>query len=249
VAFEDHFSRVSSDYSRYRPRYPAALFEWLASLTRHALAWDCATGSGQAASGLALHFEQVVATDASADQIAAATPLANVEYRVAAAERSGLPDESADVVTCAQALHWLPREAFYTEVRRVLRRDGVIAVWGYHVPIVGDSEIDREIRRFHHEVVGPFWPAARQLVEDRFTTIAFPFNEISAPSFDMRASWTLEDYASYLGTQSATDRYRQAHAGHDPVPAFVSAVGEAWGGLNHRRDVQFPMFVRAGRRE
>ncbi len=247
--FEDHFSRVSADYARYRPRYPAALFDWLASLTeRHALAWDCATGGGQAAAGLATHFERVVATDASSSQVADAVRLANVEYRVAPAERSGLEPGSVDLVTCAQALHWLPREVFYDEVDRVLTREGALAVWGYHVPIVGDAAIDAHIRHFHYEVVGPFWPPARRIVEDRFTTIDFPFAEIPAPEFDMRVRWTLSDYAGYLGTQSATDRYREAHGGYDPVPAFVTAVAAAWGGLDRSRDVQFPLFVRAGRR-
>ena len=248
MSFQDHFSRVSADYSRYRPRYPAALFDWVASLTpRHGLAWDCATGSGQAAAGLASYFERVVATDASAAQIANAAPVPNVEYRIAPADRSGLATSSVDLVTCAQALHWLPLEAFYAEVRRVLTREGAVAVWGYHVPVVDDGEVDRHIRHFHHVVVGPYWPAARQIVEDRFTTIPFPFDEVAAPAFEMRVRWTLDDYAKYLGTQSATDRYREAHAGREPVPAFVAAVAEAWGGPDRERDVHFPLFVRAGR--
>ena len=248
MTFQDHFSRVSADYSRYRPRYPAALFDWLASLTpRRTLAWDCATGSGQAATGLAAHFERVIATDASAAQIANAVRLPNVEYRIAAAEQSGLDAATVDLVTCAQALHWLPLAAFYAEVRRVLSYTGVIAVWGYHVPVVDDGEVDRHIRHFHNVVVGPCWPAARQIVEDRFTTIPFPFDEITAPAFEMRVQWTLDDYARYLGTQSATDRYREAHDGLDPVPAFVAAVEAAWGGRERLRDVLFPMFARAGR--
>lgn len=247
MQFEDHFSRVSADYSRYRPRYPAALFDWLGALTpRHALAWDCATGGGQAATGLAAHFSRVVATDASSSQIAEAVQLPNVEYRVAAAERSGLESGSVDLVTCAQALHWLPRDAFYDEVRRVLTSQGVLAVWGYHVPVVGNAEITRHIHHFHYDVVGPYWPPGRQIVEDRFTTIDFPFAEIAAPEFEMRVRWTLDDYARYLGTQSATDRYREAR-GEDPVPAFVAAVTKAWGGSEQVQDVLFPLFVRAGR--
>lgn len=249
MSFQDHFSRVSGHYARYRPRYPPALFEWLASLTpRHALAWDCATGNGQAAVGLSRHFRRVVATDASAEQVANAATAVNIEYRVAPAEQSGLDPASVDVITCAQALHWLPRDAFYDEVRRVLRRKGVVAVWGYHVPIVEDEAIARQIRHFHDVVVGPYWPPDRQIVLDRFTTIAFPFTEIEPPDFDMRCHWTLEDYAKYLGTQSATDRYRQAHDGHDPVPAFVEDVRNRWGGLDTPRDVIFPLFLRAGRR-
>jgi ubiquinone/menaquinone biosynthesis C-methylase UbiE len=248
VTFHDHFSRVSDRYARYRPHYPAALFEWLASLPRrHDLAWDCATGNGQAAVGLSSYFQRVVATDASAEQVANAAIGANIDYRVAPAEQSGLQGNSVDVVTCAQALHWLPRDAFYREVRRVLCDDGVIAVWGYHIPIVGDEAVDQHIRRFHDVVVGPYWPPARQIVLDRFTTIPFPFEEIQPPAFDMCCHWTLDDYAKYLGTQSATDRYRQAHAGEDPVPAFVDAVASAWGGLDAPRDVIFPLFIRAGR--
>jgi SAM-dependent methyltransferase len=248
VNFQDHFSRVSSRYARYRPHYPAALFEWLAShVPRHHLAWDCATGSGQAAAGLAAHFSHVVATDASAEQIDSAAPAAHVEYRVAPAEASGLASGSVDLVTCAQALHWLPRDAFYAEVRRVLRDDGLVAVWGYHIPVVGDEAIDSHIRHFHDVVVGPYWPPARKIVLDRFTTISFPFAEIEPPPFDMRCHWTLDDYAKYLGTQSATDRYREAHGGHDPVPSFVETVAGPWGGLDCTRDVMFPLFLRAGR--
>lgn len=248
MTFQDHFSRVSDRYARYRPHYPAALFEWLASMTpRHDLAWDCATGSGQAAVGLGAQFSRVVATDASAEQVASAIPAVNVEYRTAPANDSRLETASVDLVTCAQALHWLPRDAFYAEARRVLRPGGLIAVWGYHIPVVCDETIDRHIRHFHDVVVGPHWPAARQIVLDRFTTIAFPFAEIEPPTFDMRCRWTLDDFAAYLGTQSATDRYRRAHGGHDPVPAFVEAIAAVWGGLDTPRDVLFPLFMRAGR--
>jgi len=69
--FADHFSATAAAYATFRPRYPDALFEWLAAIApSRECAWDCATGSGQAASGLARHFEQVVATDPSAAQLA-----------------------------------------------------------------------------------------------------------------------------------------------------------------------------------
>jgi SAM-dependent methyltransferase len=245
MTFNDHFSRVSEHYARHRPRYPAALFDWLAAAApRHGLAWDCATGNGQAAVGLADRFKRVVATDASADQLRHATSDPRIEYRVADAGRSGLDDRSVDLVTCAQAVHWLPREAFFVEARRVLASDGLIAVWGYHVAATGDDAIDRAIRHFHDVVVGPYWPPERRLVLDRLMTIAFPFDEVAAPAFEMRCQWSLDDFAQYLGTQSATDRYRQAH-GTDPVPAFVAEVAERWASQSVR-DVTFPVFMRAG---
>ena len=115
--FKDHFSAASGRYAAYRPDYPAALFEWLAGLCdRHDTAWDCATGSGQAALGLAPHFRRVVATDASAEQVRHAVAHPSIDYRVAQAEDSGLADHSVDLVTVAQAAHWFDLPRFYAEV-------------------------------------------------------------------------------------------------------------------------------------
>src|SRR4029077_8666035 len=80
---------IRSEYAKFRPHYPDELFEHLASISaRHELAWDCATGNGQAAVGLARHFEKVIATDASAQQIESAEPDKRISYRVAPAEAS-----------------------------------------------------------------------------------------------------------------------------------------------------------------
>jgi len=247
VTFHDHFSKVSEGYAKHRPHYPAALFDWLAATVEtRELAWDCATGNGQAAVGLADSFTRVVATDASADQLRHATMRPNIEYRQAGAEASGLPTDSADLVTCAQAMHWLPRDAFFAEARRVLHRESVIAVWGYHIPIVGEQAVDAAIRHFHDEVVGPYWPPERRLVLDRFATIEFPFSQVAAPEFEMRCAWTLDDFAQYLGTQSATNRYRSVQ-GTDPVPELVATVEASWGDRQLVRDVYFPVFMRVGR--
>ena len=89
--FKDHFSDQSAQYARHRPHYPAELFRFLAKLTTHRrLARDCATGSGQTAVALSKHFDEVIATDASAAQIDAAVAHTGVSYRVAGAEDSGL---------------------------------------------------------------------------------------------------------------------------------------------------------------
>src|SRR5829696_2139968 len=97
--FEDHFSKQSQTYAQYRPTYPAQIYAYLASLTpEHTLAWDCGTGNGQAALGLAEHYQKVHASDASADQIARAVPHERVEYHVEPAEHVSLPDSSTDLV-------------------------------------------------------------------------------------------------------------------------------------------------------
>jgi len=122
---KDHFSSASGRYAAYRPDYPAALFAWLADqCVERDTAWDCATGSGQAALGLAPHFSRVIATDASAEQIRHAEIHPAIAYRVAPAEASGLADRSVDLVTVAQAAHWFDLPRFYAEVTRVLKRGG-----------------------------------------------------------------------------------------------------------------------------
>ncbi len=98
MSFADHFSSVSAAYAAFRPRYPDALFDFLAQAApaRDAV-WDAGTGSGQAAVGLARHFTRVLATDASSNQIEHATPDSRVSYRVCPAEACDLDDGSVDL--------------------------------------------------------------------------------------------------------------------------------------------------------
>ena len=64
-------------------------------------------GSGQAAVAIAKRYATVIAQDPSAEQLSAAQPQgANVSFQVAAAEATGQPDASFDLVTVAEALHW-----------------------------------------------------------------------------------------------------------------------------------------------
>jgi hypothetical protein len=69
MAFQDHFSAQADAYARFRPTCPDALSAWLVSrVPTRALAWDCGTGSGQAAVALAAHFTQVIASDPGREQ-------------------------------------------------------------------------------------------------------------------------------------------------------------------------------------
>lgn len=246
--FSDHFSGVAGAYAEFRPRYPDGLFDWLArAAPGRRLAWDCATGSGQAAVPLARHFESVVATDASADQVAAATPDPRVRYRVAPAEQSGLASGSADLVTVAQALHWFDRPAFYREAARVLREEGLLAVWTYGHPRLDDSAADAVFQEFYSGTVGPCWPPERALVDAGYRTIEFPFEEIDPPAFEMETRWPLAGLIGYVGTWSATTRFRATH-GIDPVPALARDLAAAWGDPETPRRIRWPLAIRAGRR-
>jgi SAM-dependent methyltransferase len=246
ASFHDHFSGVSSAYAAFRPRYPAELFARLAELApARKSAWDAGTGSGQAARGLAEHFETVWATDASAAQLAQAPAHPRVHYRVAPAQASGLPDGSVDLVTVAQALHWFDRKRFYGEVRRVLRPAGVLAAWCYDLMHIG-PEIDALVHTFYTETVGPYWPPQRRLVEARYRTLEFPFDRIEIPPVIMDAELDLDELAGYMRTWSAVTRYREAK-GVDPVPRIIESLKSFWGPSETRRRVEWPLTILAGR--
>lgn len=245
--FADHFSSVAPAYAAARPSYPDALLAYVARCAparRHA--WDCGAGSGQATRALAQRFDHVTASDASAAQLGQAAPLANVEYRVAPAERSGLPDGCVDLVAVAQALHWFDVPAFFAEARRVLVPGGAVAVWCYGMQHVGDEAVDRILSRFYTDTVGPYWPPERRLVETGYRTLAFPFEELRPPAFEMSVAWPLTDLLAYIRTWSATVRYGQTH-GRDPVAALGDELVAHWGPPGSSRTVHWPLSVRVGR--
>jgi len=244
--FQDQFSNHAACYAQARPGYLPELFAYLAELVpQHRLAWDAGTGNGQAAIGLAAHFERVIATDASAAQIAHAVRHERIEYRVATAEEADLESASVDLVTVAQAMHWFGLDAFYANVRRVLAPGGCIAVWCYTLPQVNEA-VDVVMMHLYRDITGPFWPADRKHVEERYETIPFPFAEIRpVPPFACRFDWTLGEYLNYLTSWSGSQGYKRKH-GADPVELVRGEFESAWGGAE-RRVVSWPIYLRAGR--
>lgn len=243
-AFKDHFSERSDQYARYRPEYPAALFEYLASLCVHRVrAWDCATGSGQVARALTFWFDEVVATDASEQQLKAALPHTGVRYHVAPAEDSGLDDASIDLVTVGQALHWFDFDRFYREAERVLVAGGILSAWCYeHCRVT--PECDTIIDRLYTDKLDGYWPPERRLIERRYADVELPGEAIEVPGFDMQLEWTADDLLGYVGTWSACRRYAARH-GEDPVATIAEELRDAWG--PESRPARWPLTVLASR--
>ena len=240
------FSDRAASYAAFRPDYPPALCEFIATLAPHRrLAWDCGTGSGQAAVALTRYFDRVIATDASAAQLAHARPHERVEYRVALAEDSGLPDRSVALATVAQALHWFDLDRFYPEVRRVLAAGGALAVWSYGDPVLDDPELDAALQRFSKETLAPYWHPGRQHVRDSYRGLPFPFVEVATPRLTLERLWTLAEFSGYVRTWSAVGRSVGA-LGPDPVAPLEAELARRWGGSSARHMVRWPLSVRAG---
>jgi SAM-dependent methyltransferase len=245
VTFQDHFSETAAAYAQFRPRYPDRLMDWLAERAAgRGLAWDAATGNGQAAVALADRFARVVATDASARQIANAVPHPRIEYRVARAEEGGLEPASCDLVTVAQALHWLEPAAFFAAAERALKPGGLIAVWCYVEPRLVDGDVDRALQEFA-AVVRRYWPHERQITEDGYRSIPFPFAEVDAlPAIELEMTPTLAEFVGYLRTWSATRRFVVAHR-DDPVLVVERRLAGVWP-AGERRTLRWPLHIRAG---
>ncbi len=247
MRFKDHFSGHSESYARYRPTYPSALYEFLASLVIESdLAWDCATGSGQAARGLSPYFDRVIASDASENQVKNAENPGNIEYRVFRAEDADIRDKTVDLVTVAQALHWFDFDSFYREASRVLKRDGIMAVWTYRIHEI-EKEIDAIVTRFYGDVVGPFWPPERKHVESGYDTIPFPFDEIPSPEFSMELQWQLDDLLGYIESWSAVQRYKE-RKGENPIPLLRKELEKPWENPEKARTVRWPLTIKIGRK-
>jgi ubiquinone/menaquinone biosynthesis C-methylase UbiE len=242
--FKDYFSNQAAIYAKARPTYPDALFQWLSlQCTAHNLVWDCATGNGQAAVSLARYFDKVIATDASDRQIENAIEYEGVTYKTVAAEMSGLETDCYDLVTVAQAAHWFDLPLFYKECSRVLKPNGVLSVWSYSEAQI-NSEIDEVTERFMYGFLGSFWPENRNLVRNKYQSLYFPFQRITAPEFYCEAKWNREEWMEYVRTWSAYQLYCKKY-GTPPDEVLLEALKPIWKDGKVSKRIRWPIHLLA----
>lgn len=199
-------TQQAAQYSLHRPTYPPPLFAAILAAVppqHRRLAVDVGTGSGQAAVELAAHFDRVIGQDGSAAQLQHANRgPPNVEYQLADACATGLPDGCADLVTVAQALHWFSGPAFYREVRRVLAPQGVLACWTYGVPVLlaPDHPAHAVLLDFYSGTLGPYWAPERRHVERNYADIGpvvgADFGRLQRLAFEDARQQSLDDFVS-----------------------------------------------------
>ena len=218
------FSIASDAYAKNRPQYPPELFGWLADQCEDRnVAWDCATGNGQAALGLARHFAAVEATDISPEQIEHGFPAANVTYSVQPAEHTRFPNGTFDLVAVAQGLHWFDFGLFWPEVSRTAKRGAFFCAWGYD-RFEGDAELEASLFTPVLAILDPFWAPQNRIMWRGYRSdeIAFPFARVDAPAFTIEVRWTVQEIVDHMRTWSA---YKKASA--DPGLAHQIAALEA----------------------
>lgn len=248
MEFKDYFSAQSEVYAKSRPHYPNELFKFLASLVpEHKLAWDCATGNGQAAIVLADYFDKVIATDGSEQQIKNAVPHEKVNYAIALADNSGIASGTVDLVTIASALHWMDFEAFYKEVNRVLKPGGVFAAWAYYKSYI-DEKIDPIVKYLSKDILGEYWPPERDYITNYYNTIPFPFNRMETPVFNTSVMANYGFLIGYMNSWSSTQQYIRINH-KDPVDLIKKDLENAWGDLTATKKITWDTILKVGRKE
>lgn len=246
MTFQDYFSKQAKVYSQHRPGYPAALFEYLASLApSQDLAWDCGTGNGQAALELAKLFRQVIATDASSEQIEHAFPHERVDYRVEKSEQTTIESGTVDLITVGTAVHWFDFEGFYREVRRVAKPNAILAVWTYELPKI-EPRVDEWLENLLRVTLKDYWPDRFRYVDKRYRPLPFPFEEIQPPRFAMETRWDLNCLVGFVASWSGTRRFIDA-VGHQPFETKIDELRQIWGNESLEKLLNWTLHFRVGR--
>ncbi|MBL3658855.1 class I SAM-dependent methyltransferase [Fulvivirga sediminis] len=238
---KDNFSTQAKGYAQYRPDYPQDLYNSIfARLSSYSCAWDCATGNGQVALQLAEKFDKVIATDISQTQLDNAVKHENIKYHIASAENSLLPDQSVDLITVAQAIHWFNHNAFLKEARRVAAPQAWLCYFGYGLIDINE-EANKIIRHIHDVVIGPYWDPERAILMNEYDDISFGLNHYEKQYFKYTLPWTIEHMEGYLNTWSSVQKYIKEH-NENPVPAVIKHLKEVW----KENTITFPIFLHCG---
>lgn len=127
------FADRAGDYAKARPTYPRALVDALLAPfddPTAVLAADVGAGTGVFSRLLAERGVRTIAVEPNGAMRAAASPHPLIEWRDGTGESTGLPDRSIDLVTVAQAFHWMRAEDALRELHRVLKPGATLAlVW------------------------------------------------------------------------------------------------------------------------
>jgi SAM-dependent methyltransferase len=198
---EPDFGATAGDYARHRAGFPDSLFERLAALgigRAGQAVVDLGTGTGSLARGFARRGCRVIGIDPAPEMLQAARALeadagVRVEYRVARAERTGLPDAACDVVTAGQCWHWFDRPRAAAEVARILRNDGALVIAHFDwIPLAGN------VVRATEELIeqrNPAWKMGRGLGVHPLWLRDLGeagYRELETFSYDMQVPYTPE---------------------------------------------------------
>ena len=251
-------------YSKYRPTYPKNLLTILSGyFTRNGcgddLVVDVGCGSGQSTFQLTEYFSQCIGVDISKAQIDEAQIKReqeghrNVRFMVGNGVDLPLETSSANVVTIAQAWHWLADvKKFYSECNRVLKSKGCLAVYGYGNVQLLEKSCDSLVQNFYQNTLKGCWHKERHHIDNQYAEVDLPFVNTERHDIEMTKSFPLDDFFGYLSSWSGYQKYCELNPGNTELEALRDTVmkqlSESEGSDGIVKTV-FPVFVLLGQKK
>ena len=234
----------AASYAAFRPTYPTSLYNAVLAFHRgpKGLCIDLGCGTGIVTREMASRFDRVIGTDPSPNMIKQAREqtsrdkgLVNVEFREGSAESSPfLQDASVDCIVAGQAAHWFNYEKLWPELKRILRKGGTVAFWGYKDPALVDFPkatkiLDRNKYGEDPETLGPYWSMpGRRYVQEKLRVIqptAADFEDVERIEYEpachgrrsgegtifMEKNLTIAEMKDYYRTWSSYHGWQEAH--------------------------------------
>jgi ubiquinone/menaquinone biosynthesis C-methylase UbiE len=240
------FSSLSESYQKFRPSIPKLFFDFLfTTVYEQGRAWDCAAGTGQNSKALKAGFKNVAATDISSQMIKKAQRHSGINHCVAQSECACFKDQIFDLVLVAQAIHWFDLPMFYNEVKRVLKKDGIIAAVAYGFSSIEQS-IDLILEKFRFQFLDPYWHPRAKMVFEGYQNLSFPFEEIEIEPIHLKIRWNMYELLGFMRTWSGVKKFIEDH-NEDPVLKIVDVLEREWGNPESKKELTFPLYTRIGK--
>lgn len=240
------FEENGSQYAAFRPDYPTELVKALSNIAKqHRTAWDVGCGSGQLTSLLNQHFTKVIGTDPSEEQLKFAKKLDGIHYLQEPAEQTSIESNSVNLIVAAQAAHWFSLDKFYNEVIRVADKEATIALISYGVPYI-EASVNSCFQQGYWQSIHKFWPKERAHVENGYSELPFPFQELHFPDCFIHQEMNFHQLVSYISTWSAYKKAQELDE-LEVFQSFLEQLSKCWGDLTQSYKVTWPISVKAGK--
>jgi len=204
----------------FHPRVVGRVKELLSMDERLPLGLDVCCGTGLSSIALKELAARVVGVDASADMLALAPKEAGLTFLLAEAERLPFGEDSFDIVSICQALHWLDRRKFLAEARRILPAGGWLVV--YDNFMTGRMAEREEFRDWFKESYVERFPSPRR------DWVLFDANGAEAEGFSLRHEERFENVIAF--TPAALINLLTTHSN------IIAAVEGAGGDIGEVRE-------------
>lgn len=212
MSFEPRFGHAADEFQRYRPDYPAALYDRVLSAIpeeRRDRAMDLGAGTGIVTAHLFRHFREVIAVEPDvgmASKIAELLP--GVMIRNVTAEDCVQPPDTVDLISIANALHWMNDQRVFANARSWLRAGAVLAIFDRPLPKAG-SAIDAITLG---ELRGPWKPhrdprLKRDLNWETQVRAASGFRVLEQTKFPYTVEMSPSDYVGFWRSTSYGSAY------------------------------------------